>query len=110
MTRRYVTKAVLRELERRLTERDLSVLCHVSELRFLSGVQLTRLCFRGGSDDANARASRRSLLRLTRLGLLRRLPRAVGGSGGSEVFVYCLDLGGQRLAMERGWQPKRGRR
>jgi hypothetical protein len=47
-------------------------------------------------------------LRLTRLGLLERLPRPVGGvRAGSAGYVYRLGLGGQRLAIERGWQPER---
>lgn len=112
MSRSYLTAAALRELERRLTEHDLSVLQRVSSLRFVTGDQLTRLYFADTDDPAgNGRAARRALLRLTRLGALERLPRQVGGvRSGSAGFVYHLGLGGQRLALERGWQPERRRR
>lgn len=113
MKGRYLTAERYRELLTQLSERDLAVLRHVSELRFVSGSQLTRLCFADSDDRAtDARTARRALLRLTRLGLLERLPRVVGGvRAGSAGFVYRLGLGGQRLAIERGWQPeRRGRR
>jgi hypothetical protein len=113
MSQRYLTAATYRELAAKLTEHDLAVLKRVSDLRFVSGSQLTRLCFNDSDDLAgNARAARRALLRLTRLMALERLPRSVGGArAGSAGYVYHLGLGGQRLAVERGWQPeRRGRR
>jgi hypothetical protein len=112
MTARYLTTAVYRELEAKLIERDLAVLKRVSDLRFVTGSQLVRLCFTDSNDSAvNARAARRVLLRLVRLGALERLPRQVGGvRSGSAGFVYHLSPGGQRLAIERGWQPERRRR
>jgi hypothetical protein len=113
MTARYLTNARLRELEAALTARDFALLQQVASLRFVSGAQLTRLCFAGGDDPlADARAARRALLRLVRLDVLARLPRPVGGvRAGSAGFVYHLGLGGQRLAARRGWQPeRRGRR
>jgi Replication-relaxation len=112
MTARYLTAEAFRELAAKLTERDLAVLKQVSALRFVSGDQLARLCFVGSIDPAvNARAARRALLRLVRLGALARLPRQVGGvRSGSAGFVYHLGLGGQRLAIERDWQPERRRR
>ena len=112
MPARYLTSTVLRDLEARLTERDYAVIQRLSALRFLTGSQLTRLCF-ADSDDAvaNARAARRELLRLVRLDVLARLPRRVGGvRAGSAGYVYHLALGGQRLAVSRGWQPERRRR
>ena len=112
MTGRYLSAAAYRGFTAQLMESDLSVLKHISDLRFVSGPQLTRLCFAGSDDlDANARAARRALLRLVRLGALERLPRPVGGvRAGSAGFVYHLGLGGQRLAVDRGWQPERRRR
>jgi Replication-relaxation len=109
MTARYVTAAVMDKLDRQLTKRDHAVLRSVSELRFVTGSQLTRTHF-GNNDDAvaNARSARRALLRLTRLGLLERLPRQVGGArAGSAGFIYRLGLAGQRLAIGHSWQPKR---
>jgi hypothetical protein len=113
MTGRYLTATRLHELEAKLTERDLSLLRFVTDLRFMSGAQLTRLCFAAGDDPlAEARAARRALLRLTRLDVLARLPRPVGGvRAGSAGFVYHLGLAGQRLSIERGLLPeRRGRR
>jgi len=103
----YVTKAVARDLDRRLNERDRAVAHSVCELRFVSGAQLARMHFVG----SDARAVRRTLLRLTRLDVLERLPRVVGGvRAGSAGFVYRLGLRGQRLALERGWIADRRRR
>ncbi len=112
MTRRYMTANACRDLAAKLSARDLAVLQQVSELRFVTGAQLARLCFADSTDPtANARAARRSLLRLVRLGVLARLPRPIGGvRAGSAGFVYYLGLGGQRLAELRGWQPERPRR
>jgi hypothetical protein len=112
MSRRYLTLGALRELESKLTERDLAVLKRVSDLRFVSGSQLARLHFADSPDPAvNARAARRALLRLVKLTALARLPRSVGGvRSGSAGFVYHLGIGGQRLATEHGWQPERRRR
>jgi len=106
---RYLTAARLREIESRLTPRDLAVIERVSSLRFVSGAQLARLHFHGGADPAaDARAARRALLRLVGLDVLARLPRAVGGvRAGSAGFVYHLGMAGQRLALDRGWQPER---
>lgn len=112
MSARYFTTKHVRALADRLSARDLLVLQRVTELRFVSGSQLTRLCY-ADSDDraANARAARRALLRLVRLGILERLPRTVGGvRAGSAGFVYRLGLGGHRLAAMRGLLPGAVRR
>jgi hypothetical protein len=108
MSRRNLTAAAYRELAAQLTSRDLDAIKCVVDLRFVSGSQLARLCFDLSDDPAvSARAARRALLRLTRLGALDRLPRSVGGvRAGSAGYVYRLGLGGQRLAIERGWQPE----
>jgi hypothetical protein len=112
MTARYFTAQHVRELAERLSEQDWLVLKQVSSLRFVSGFQLARLCFSASDDPrANARAARRTLLRLTRLGVLARLPRPIGGvRAGSAGSVYRLGLGGHRLAVIKGWQPERQRR
>jgi hypothetical protein len=112
MTARYLTTAAMRALESKLTDHDLAVLHRVSCLRFVTGFQITRLCFADSDDQAaNGRAARRVLLRLTRLGALERLPRSVGGvRAGSAGFVYRLGLGGQRLAISHDWQPEGRRR
>jgi hypothetical protein len=112
MSHHYLTQAAISELRAKLTEHDRQVLDRVSALRFVTGAQLTRLCFVGGdSPAANARAARRALLRLTRLGVLARLPRAVGGvRAGSAGFIYHLGYVGQRLVNARRQQPGASRR
>ncbi len=106
MNARYVTTAVLRKLSAQLTERDYEVVQTVSALRFASGLQIQRMHFADSTDAGNARAARRALLRLVRLGVLKRLPRSVGGArAGSVGFVYRLGRTGQRLATMRGWLP-----
>jgi len=106
MSGRYFTARQLRQLTARLSPRDEAVLKTVSDLRFVSGAQLSRWHYWQTPDAAaNARIARRALLRLVRLGALARLPRPVGGvRAGSAGFVYYLTIGGQRLAIERGWQ------
>lgn len=103
MTARYLTRARLRELESKLTQWDWAVLRELASLRFVASFQLARLVF---ADDQ--RAARRTLLRLTRLDVLERLPRSIGGAsgGGSSSFVYHMAPAGQCLSMERGWLPK----
>ena len=112
MTARYLTAAAVKELRGQLTEQDYDVIKRVSDLRYVSGSQLTRLHFADGSDAvASARASRRALLRLVRLNVLQRLARQVGGArAGSAGFIYRLAPAGQRLCVERGWQPEGRRR
>lgn len=112
MSARRATPALIRDLQDRLTDHDLAVLKTVSDLRFVTGNQLTRIHFAGADDAAtNARAARRALIRLVRLDCLARLPRRVGGvRAGSAGFVYALGLAGQHLAVLHRWQPDRRRR
>ncbi|HEV7944013.1 MAG TPA: replication-relaxation family protein [Solirubrobacteraceae bacterium] len=109
---RYMTPRSADLLAQRLSSRDWLVLERVTHLRFVSGSQLARLCFAVSDDPrADARTARHALLRLTRLGVLARLPRAVGGvRAGSAGYVYRLGLGGHRLAVMRGLLPERIRR
>jgi hypothetical protein len=112
MTTRYLTATAMKELRGQLTKQDYALIKRVSDLRFVTGSQLTRLHFADSPDAVvNARAARRALLRLTRLGCLERLARRVGGArSGSGGFVYRLAPAGLRLAIERGWQPEGRRR
>lgn len=103
----YLTAARLGELDAQLSDRDQAILRRVSELRFVSGAQLTRMHFL----DVPARTARAALLRLTRLDVLERLPRPVGGvRAGSAGYVYRLGAAGQRLAAVHGWQPTQRQR
>jgi hypothetical protein len=71
---RHLTPRRLRQLGAQLTTRDEAVIRSVTELRYLTGSQLTRLHFNGhAGEQASARAARRALLRLTRLDMLTRL-------------------------------------
>lgn len=112
MTARYLTAAAMKELRGQLTEQDYALIKRVSDLRFVSGSQLTQMHFADSSDAVvNTRAARRALLRLVRLDVLQRLPRVVGGArAGSAGFIYRLAPAGLRLAIERGWQPEGRRR
>jgi hypothetical protein len=105
----YLSADRYRELEAKLSEPDYAVIQQVASLRFVSGSQLTRLCFSDGPNQrANTRTARRALARLTKLQVLERLTRRVGGrQAGSTSYVYRLGVGGQRLAVARGWQPER---
>jgi hypothetical protein len=112
MTARYLTAAAVKELHSQLTEQDYALIKRVSDLRFVSGSQLTRLHVADDPDAVvNARAARRALLRLVRLDVLERLARRVGGArAGSAGFIYWLGPAGLRLAIKRGWQPEGRRR
>jgi hypothetical protein len=109
MTARYVTARAVADASAKLGPRDEAIVRDLAQLRFMSGDQLARLHFADTAEpEARARAARRALLRLTRLGCLVRLPRPIGGvRAGSQGFVYALGALGQRLASERGWQPWR---
>ncbi len=90
----------LDRLASRLSDRDNAVVRSLAAYRFLSATQIERLHF---PVDAHTplgavRASRRSLERLTRHRVLRRLERRIGGvRAGSAGFVYCLGAAGVRL-------------
>jgi hypothetical protein len=106
MSASYLTRARLREIADALSDRDYEIIGSVSNLRFVSGGQLARLCF--SSETNRARAARRALKRLCDLGVLERLPRPIGGvRAGSAGFVYRLSPIGQRLTIQRGWQSDR---
>lgn len=109
---RRVTARRLQDVADQLTGHDLKLLHSVSRLRFMRGDQLTRLHFSDRpTPQARARATRRALSRLMDVDCLERLPRRVGGArSGSAATCFYLGLAGQRLAMERGWQPMRRKR
>jgi hypothetical protein len=113
MSPEYFTANSGQELMRRMTARDLEILEYTNRLRFISGDQLARLCFEADAHDGagRARTARRALLRLTRLGVLERLPRTIGGiRSGSSGYIYRVGLGGDRIAVARGLQPEGRRR
>ncbi len=111
MRGRYVTRDAAQTVAARLTDTDWQVLHRVVSLRFVSGDQLARICFPAESPVVSARAARRALLRLTRLDVLERLSRRVGGvRAGSAGYVYRLGLVGHRLAVQGDLLPGGPRR
>ena len=86
-----------------LSVRDWQLLGDVGRLRLLSTQQIERLHFRDGSASTQARRARRTLQRLTNLGVVHRFVRRVGGvRAGSAGFVYGLDTLGQKLSSVSG--------
>ncbi|RWR21290.1 hypothetical protein D8Y24_09090 [Agrococcus lahaulensis] len=102
MTDRHPLRTGSRQLEhlrQRLPERDHCILQLVSEHRFITTMQLQRLCFADHrTTAAGVRACRRVLERLQRLRILTRLERQIGGAGsGSQAHTWHLDTIGDRL-------------
>jgi len=89
-----------KRLDLQLGERDRVITRLVVQLNVMSGAQLRRVAFASdGHRRDDAQTARRVLLRLTKLGVLARLERRIGGiKRGSEGFVYRLGPAGQRLA------------
>lgn len=89
-----------------LSERERSIVADVARVRLLSGQQLRRLHF---EDSASGkRQARRVLASLVDKRVLARQGRSVGGvKGGSESFVFGLDIIGQRLIdpLSQGARP-----
>lgn len=99
-SRQLAGRRQLERLRQRLSERDLAVLSSVARYRYLSAVQVQRLHFPPDNHTplGAVRASRRTLERLTRDGVLRRLERRIGGvRAGSASYCYCLGPVGVRL-------------
>jgi hypothetical protein len=92
-----------------LSARDRQIAELVGRFGVVSGKQVVRLFFAGGSDAAsNARLARRSLARLVERRVLVRLERRIGGvRAGSAGSVYRLDAAGDRLV--RLWRGEGGR-
>jgi hypothetical protein len=107
--RPYVSARGLTQTRERLSERDLSVIRQVAELRLMSARQIQALHFPDAEHDneqAATRARQRVLERLTRERLLIRLERRIGGvRAGSAGFVLALGSVGQRVLASDG--PRR---
>src|SRR5580700_1211942 len=109
MSTRYLTSTRTQALDARLSSRDLAITRTVCSLRYLSGSQLQRMHIPDGTPLGRVRTSRRVLARLTKLSVLARLERRIGGplGPGSGDYVYTLGVGGQRVAQLHGWLPTR---
>ena len=92
-----LTSAEAHRIARTLTEQDRSVIEILDIVRMASGGQLRRLLW--PDTVTGHRLARHHLAKLTRLRILARLGRQIGGiRGGSSGHVYTLDVVGQRLA------------
>jgi hypothetical protein len=87
------------ELADELSVRDREIAETVGRLKLLTGLQVQRLYFADGANQATrARLARRALARLVERGVLARLQRRVGGvRAGAAGHTYFLAAGGQRL-------------
>ena len=101
-----VGRADARVIRRRLSERDMAILCQVTELRLMSGRQIEAVHFPSelhATAATAARHCRRVLARLVDARLLVRLPRQVGGvRAGAEGFTYGLGPIGHRILNQDG--------
>ena len=87
MSTHYVSRERLSRLAVELTARDHRIVEMVATLHLVSGRQILRAHWPEAS-EADARAARRTLVRLTRERVLARLDRRVGGLGrGSEAWT-----------------------
>jgi hypothetical protein len=83
----------------RLSPRSLAVLAVVRRFRLISASQVHRMAFPYGTPESSGRRMRRTMERLLKLGLVKRLPRPVAGWGaGSEGYIYQPIDGGFRSA------------
>ncbi len=72
-----------------LTARDHQVVATIEHFRQVSSHQLERLHFADGSEASRGVRCRRTLIRLIRWQLVKRLERSIGGGpGGSEGYIY----------------------
>src|ERR1700687_5889450 len=88
----------LAKIKTSLNDRDRAVIESLRVIKVATGRQLQRLHFIHSTGRANTRATNRLLERLTRLAVLSRLDRRVGGiHAGSAGYVYSLGVVGLRL-------------
>ncbi len=96
--RPYATAAAVQAIRPQLSERDLAIIDTLGMVTVASSMHLEELHFDQLKASSRARQRSNVLNRLTKLGLLARLPRRVGGiRAGSSGYVFALDLLGQRL-------------
>ena len=98
MRRRYATSARAQQIEAQLTDRDQAIIHILGEVTVASSVQLERLHFDTLKPSSRTRQRNAVLKRLTKQGVLARLPRRIGGvRAGSSGHIYALDILGQKL-------------
>lgn len=102
-----ISSSRLDHIASQLTDLDRDLVYGVTRLRLVTGDQLERLFWPGGT-EAQGRAARRALRRLVTWRILDRLPRLVGGvRAGSSGFIYCLGPAGHRLMRRQGFTAQR---
>jgi protein involved in plasmid replication-relaxation len=107
----HVIRHSMSEFEEHLGMQDREIVQLVGKLSLVSGQQIRRVCFVGsGNSRTDEQRARRALLSLTRLGVLARLERRVGGArSGSEGFCYRLAPAGRRLMRRWAGDSEAGR-
>lgn len=102
-----ISSSQLNSIISTLTPRDLDLVYCSNRLRLVTGAQLERAFWPGGT-HAQARACRRALARLTEWRVLDRLDRRVGGvRAGSSGYCYFLGPTGHRILARQGFTSKR---
>lgn len=94
-----VTDASVRRLTGQLTPIDYCVLDTLKTIHIATGAQLRRLYW--ADTDSGKRMARHHLAKLTKLRLIARLNRRVGGvRAGSDGYTYALDVAGIRVVAD----------
>ncbi len=92
------TGSQVERLRRRLSERDISLLGALHRVRILSLRQIQRLLVADGSPAARTRRTQLWMTRLTKLGVVVRFSRTIGGiRAGSSGYIYGLSGLGQAV-------------
>lgn len=105
-----VSRQQLHHLQAQLSVRDWQILTDVARFRFLTAKHVEALHFADHrTPPAAARATRRTLARLSDLRILATLPRRIGGiHSGSSGLIYYVDVVGDRLLRDQaGDRPRR---
>ncbi|MFI5885681.1 replication-relaxation family protein [Streptomyces sp. NPDC051554] len=104
-----IPTARVERLRSRLSPRDLAVLASLDRVRLLSLNQIRRLAVTDGSPRARTRRAQLMMTRLTKLGVVVRFSRIIGGvRAGSSGYIYGLSGLGQAVLSTDG--PLGGRR
>ena len=79
--RAYVGHRAFEQMQNQLSARDLGIVSSLGQHRYLCASQIAALHFGGHETaEAGARVCRRVLARLTRMGVVSRLTRRIGGA------------------------------
>lgn len=94
-----VTDASVQRLTAQLTPLDYCVLDTLQTVRIATGGQLRRLYW--SDSDSGKRLARHHLAKLTKLRVIARLDRRIGGvRAGSDGYTYALDVAGLRVVSD----------